>query len=92
MSHRTERDLSSKRERIINVFEVYASPCILTLSLSFVLSDFNINLNRIKLKTCISNKGLALNRKSVLIYKVRQTQKLLYIYSLTTHTQIVGNN
>ena len=30
-----------------------ASPCILTLILSFVLSDYYINLKRIKLKACI---------------------------------------
>jgi len=40
MSHRTERNLSSKREGIINVVEVYASPYKLTLILSFVLSDY----------------------------------------------------
>ena len=39
-SHRTERNLGSKRERIINVVEVLASPCILILILSFVLSNY----------------------------------------------------
>jgi hypothetical protein len=35
-----------------------ASPCIVTLILSFVLSDYTINLMRIKLKMCIKNSGL----------------------------------
>ena len=32
-----------------------ASPCIVTLILSFVLSSYSNNLLRIKLKTCIIN-------------------------------------
>lgn len=32
-----------------------ASPCILTLILSFVLSDYLINLMNCKLKLCIKN-------------------------------------
>jgi hypothetical protein len=55
--HRTERNLGSKRERIINVVEVLASPCILTLILSFVLSCYLINIRDCKLKTCIINCG-----------------------------------
>src|SRR5690606_41805520 len=36
-----------------------ASPCILTLILSFVLSDYLINLMNCKLKACIRNSGFS---------------------------------
>ena len=44
------RGLSSKKERIINVVEVFASLYMLTLILSFVLSDLYPKSQGIKLK------------------------------------------
>ena len=52
-----------------------ASPCILTLILSFVLSDYTINLKRIKLKMYIKHSYYRLSEKLTLIYKDRQIFK-----------------
>lgn len=53
-----------------------ASPCIVTLILSFVLSSYINNLLRIKLKLCISNSGLSPNLKHKTI---NQRSALTYI-------------
>ena len=66
-THRTDRNLSRKREGIINVVEVEASPYILTLFLSFVLSDYWLNLMKGKLKKYIVHSRLS--RRQHIIYK-----------------------
>jgi len=58
-SHRTERDVGSKREGIINVVEDLASPYILTLILSFVLSDYSSKIRDYKLKIYIKNRRIS---------------------------------
>jgi hypothetical protein len=65
-SHRTERDVGSKREGIINVVEVLASPYILTLILSFVLSDYSSKIRDCKLKMYIiyAQIGFSTNRQT----------------------------
>jgi hypothetical protein len=52
-----------------------ASPYIVTLILSFVLSDYTISLMRIKLKTYIKHSFYRLFESLVYIYEVRQIFK-----------------
>ena len=51
-SHRTERDFSRKERGLSMLSKSKASPCILTLILSFILSDYLSKVLKDKLKPC----------------------------------------
>src|SRR5690554_6205000 len=67
-----------------------ASPCILTLILSFVLSDYLINLMNCKLKACIRNSGFSAKSKIITLKKVRAKLKVkCFLIRYFSYTQTV---
>jgi hypothetical protein len=81
-SHRTERDVGSKREGIINVVEVLASPYKLTLILSFVLSDYSSKIRDCKLKMYKNNSLVNSNPKDI---------ASLVIFGKATYNKMIQN-